>query len=73
MGVLPRNPVKRVSIVPGQYLVFAAEGEMPGVVIEAWKAVWDYFSTNPKYERAFSTDFELYAGPTSVAVHVGIK
>ena len=48
------------EIVESKYLKFTNEGEMPGVVIETWKYIWDYFSKNDNYERAYTTDFEKY-------------
>lgn len=49
------------EIEEGKYLRFSAEGEMPGVVFEAWKYIWEYFSNNSQYERAYNTDFEKYS------------
>jgi len=46
---------------------------MPGAIIDAWKSVWEFFSRNQPYERAFETDFEQYSGPTSAAIYIGVK
>ena len=48
------------EITESKYLKFTNEGEMPGVVVETWKYIWDYFSQNDKYTRAYTTDFEKY-------------
>ena len=48
------------EINESKYLKFTNEGEMPGVVFETWKYIWEYFSKNDKYERAYTTDFEKY-------------
>jgi predicted transcriptional regulator YdeE len=57
----------------GRYLVFAGEGEMPGVVIETWKAVWDHFAEPGEHVRAFTTDFEAYRGPRAVEIFIAIR
>ncbi|MGF1575334.1 MAG: GyrI-like domain-containing protein [Cyanophyceae cyanobacterium] len=62
-----------LSIRPGVYLSFPAEGEMPAAIINAWKAVWDYFSEGRRQTRAYETDFEQYNGPTSAVIYIGIK
>lgn len=56
---LPDNFDSRI-IGEAKYLKFTNEGEMPGVVIDAWKYIWKYFSENNKYERAYTFDFEKY-------------
>ncbi len=62
-----------VTVKPGTYLEFPANGQMPGAIIDAWKSVWEFFSKNQPYERAFETDFEQYNGPTSAAIYIGVK
>ena len=62
-----------VAVKPGTYLEFPAEGQMPGAIIDAWKSVWEFFSKNQSYERAFETDFEKYNGQTSAAIYIGVK
>lgn len=62
-----------VTLKPGTYLEFPAEGQMPGAIIDAWKSVWEFFSKNQPYKRAFETDFEQYNGPTSAAIYIGVK
>ncbi|KAB2887827.1 MAG: GyrI-like domain-containing protein [Burkholderiaceae bacterium] len=61
-----------VEVEPGDYLVFTGEGPMPQMVIDAWGDVWRYFEANPGVRRRFGTDFELYEGPESVAIHIGV-
>ena len=61
-----------VAIEPGDYLVFRGQGEMPQMVIDTWLRVWEYFAQNPQLRRRFGTDFEAYAGPDQVAVHIGV-
>jgi predicted transcriptional regulator YdeE len=62
-----------VSILGGQYLVFAVHGPMPQSLIQAWVAIWDYFSENLKYKRAYTTDFELYRGMDMVDIYIAVK
>lgn len=62
-----------VEIKAGKYLVFETKGPMPAAVIQTWVAVWQYFETHPQVKRAYLTDFELYAGPDTVQVHIGVQ
>jgi predicted transcriptional regulator YdeE len=65
--------MQRVSIPAGTYLMFEAEGEMPGVVIRTWQAIWRYFAEHPSHVRAYATDFEMYPGPRAVEIYISIK
>jgi predicted transcriptional regulator YdeE len=68
------DSLSRVELTPGRYLVFSAEGALPGIVIETWQAIWAYFSSGSQPERrAFTTDFEIYPGPTRVDIHVAVQ
>jgi len=62
-----------VAVKSGTYLAFPANGQMPGAIIDAWKSVWEFFSKEQLYERAFETDFEQYTGPTSAAIYIGVR
>ena len=68
----PSADYPSIEVQGGQYLVFDAQGAMPGAVIEAWGRVWAFFAEHPQVKRRFVTDFEVYTGPDSVAVHIGI-
>ena len=63
------------DIAEAKYLKFTDEGEMPGVVINAWKYIWSFFSENKKYERAYTTDFEKYdvTNYNKVEIYISIK
>lgn len=66
-----------VTLCAGKYLVFSGTGEMPQVVIDVWGDIWRYFSGEssqgkPKYQRAFTTDFERYTSANSVDVYIAI-
>lgn len=69
----PSAEYSKVKIHPGNYLVFQNQGIMPSVVIETWKQIWAYFTSNPQYERNFISDFEAYIGNDEIAVYIGIR
>lgn len=62
-----------MQIESGKYLKFSFSGEMPQVVVDGWHAVWNYFETNKKYQRKYSTDFEKYVpGNQGVDIYIAI-
>jgi len=67
-----------VTLPSGKYLLFEAEvngaddAARTKTVIQLWTEVWEYFSKQPKYTRAFQTDFDFYNGPTHIEVYVSI-
>jgi len=63
----------RVSMPAGSYLLFEAEGEMPGVVIDTWKEIWAYFSRPSGHVRAYTADLELHRGPNAVEIYISVK
>jgi predicted transcriptional regulator YdeE len=65
--------LQRATIPAGTYLLFEAEGEMPNVVIDTWKTIWNHFSDSSSHVRAYATDFEMYPGPGVVQIYVSIK
>ena len=68
------NDTQTLEIEAGQYLVFSGSGEMPQAVIELWGKVWVYFeSTDIKYARAYTTDFEYYKSPSDIEIYISIK
>lgn len=71
-GAAPAG-MRAVTIPAGKYLVFTASGTMPQALIETWGAVWTYFSSNPRYMRAYTTDFEEYLSSDKVAVYIAVK
>lgn len=62
-----------VEIPSQDYLVFRAEGEMPMIVFEAWGAVMAHMQDEDEYERAYTTDFELYPSETEVEIHIAVR
>ncbi|CAH0221451.1 putative transcriptional regulator YdeE [Pseudomonas frederiksbergensis] len=69
----PSEGFAQIQVEGGDYLVFSAKGAMPDSVIQAWGFIWAYFEDNPQVRRKFATDFEVYTGPESVAVYIGIQ
>ena len=37
--------------------MFTGKGELPGVVIQTWGAVWQYFEEQMRDKRAYTVDF----------------
>lgn len=60
-----------VKIESGDYLLFSNKGEMPNVVVDTWKEIWEYFSEN-NIKRKYSTDFELYKSQDEVEVYISV-
>ena len=69
----PGSDYPEVEIEGGEYLVFSARGAMPDVVIQTWGLIWAYFQDHPQVRRRFISDFEVYTGPDSVAIYIGIQ
>lgn len=68
------NSIEKVSILSGKYLLFEAKGEMPQVVIDTWVKIWNYFLPDDSdYQRAYSTDFELYKSQTKIEIYIAVK
>lgn len=68
-----RGGASGVTIEAGAYLAFPADGERPAAIIDAWKDVWAYFSTDRRHERSYETDFEEYSGPASATIYIGVN
>lgn len=62
-----------IFIEDEKYLVFKKEGEFPEVVKELWAEIWAYFENEPKYERAYTVDFEKYVEKTEIEIYISIK
>lgn len=64
----------QLEIESGRYLTFSSKGEMPEVVINLWREVWEYFSAeNCPYSRAYTTDFEFYKSENEVEISIALK
>lgn len=64
-----------ITVLAQEYVVFNTSGEMPRAVIDAWAAVWKYFSETTALSRAFTTDFERYdsAKPGEVEIYIAVR
>jgi predicted transcriptional regulator YdeE len=67
------------QVQPGTYAVIPTDvGQMPGVLQEAWRRIWQMPPAELGGKRAFATDYEIYdersANPAhaQVEIHVGI-
>ena len=76
VGVGVADPVEgcdTVLIHEGKYLVFKANGAMPDAILATWEEVWRYCAANAGVKRRFLTDFEVYDGPHTASVYIGIE
>ena len=64
-----------LTIPRSKYLVFTGNGELPGVVVQTWGAVWQYFEQEARDKRAYTVDFERYdqREPSRVEIYVAVK
>lgn len=60
-----------VKIKSGKYLVFKNKGQMPKVVVDTWKEIWEYFQ-NDNIKRKYTTDFELYKSQDEVEIYISV-
>ncbi len=68
------EPLEKIKILSGQYLVFEAKGNIPQIVIDTWGVIWEYFSKeNAEYQRAYITDFEFYKNQDEIEIYIAIK
>jgi predicted transcriptional regulator YdeE len=72
-GVAVSDGPSAVRIEDGDYLVFTGQGQMPQMVLDVWKTIWQYFGEHPELRRRYRSDFEAYSGPEQVAIHVGVE
>jgi predicted transcriptional regulator YdeE len=74
-GDEPPPAMTTLTIPRSRYLVFTGNGELPGVVISTWGAVWQYFERTVQDQRAYTTDFERYdqREPSRVEIYVAVK
>jgi predicted transcriptional regulator YdeE len=72
-GTLPPEGFGRATVPAGRYLIFRGEGQMPGIVIQTWISVWQYFAEGSSHVRAYTADFELYRGQNAVDIYIAVK
>ena len=61
-----------IAIPAGRYLVFEASGSPADMAMRSWQQVRSYFQAESSYQRAFTTDFELYE-PQQTTVYIAVK
>jgi predicted transcriptional regulator YdeE len=71
-GVAVSEAPEAVRIEGGDYLVFSGQGEMPQLVRDLWRAIWQWFDDHPEVQRRYRSDFEAYSAPDQVAIHIGV-
>lgn len=65
---------KNAMVIDNQrYLVFSKKGDLPQIVVDCWKEIWDYFDDEPTYERAYKIDFEKYSKENEIEIYISIK
>ncbi len=66
--------LEEVTIPAGTYMVFKGHGKVPAVVFETWQKVWSYFEDEREAaRRAYSVDFEFYAGAEDIEIYISLK
>ena len=65
-------PLQIVSLPEARYLVFQRSGPLPGVVIDGWQEVWEYFAGRDTPARAYTFDFEIYPDAAGVEIWVAV-
>lgn len=68
----PAN-LNRIEIQKGNYLVFKVLEASPAGIKETWAAIEGYFNEVGTYERAFTTDFEIYQGRSDISIYISIQ
>jgi predicted transcriptional regulator YdeE len=70
----PDSGLTQIELPSGDYVMFAASGELPKIVIELWPQIWAYFADkNCPHQRAYTADFELYKGGSDVEIYIAVK
>ncbi len=73
-GETSGDGIETLIIPHGPYMVFAARGDMPQVVIDTWGKIWRYFSAEGVgHQRAYTKDFEFYKNQQEIEIHIAIK
>ncbi len=54
------SPIEIAEVPGGDYLVFRCRGPLPGVVVEGWGRVWEFFARPGAPKRAYTADIEVY-------------
>ncbi len=65
--------MRALEIPSGKYLVFVAEGQMPEALVNMWVHIWDYFSRDVGFRRAYTADFERHESHSRALIHIAIQ
>jgi len=69
------NPLENMVGIPipaGYYLLFGNDGSPVDTAMQIWPQIWNYFDRESPYQRAFTTDFELYE-PQQTSIYIAVK
>jgi predicted transcriptional regulator YdeE len=72
VGAAPVPGLAFHAVPAAQYAVFSGSGLNPEAAATVWRQVGAYFGAQSRLKRAYTTDFESYAGD-SVEVHVAVR
>jgi predicted transcriptional regulator YdeE len=61
-----------VIVRAGRYLRFVVEGPLPAAIIETWQTIWQFFEVTHEYERAYTTDYEVYRDD-GAEIYIAVK
>jgi predicted transcriptional regulator YdeE len=65
--------LQTITIQKGKYLMFAAQGDIPQIIVTTWGSVWDYFSKpDAGYTRLYTTDFEYYVNQNAIELFIAV-
>ena len=67
------NGMTGVAIPAGKYLAFSAHGPVPKTIIDTWTYIWKYFASAAKYQRAYTTDYEVHSSPDQTDIYIAVK
>jgi len=69
----PDSKFHQVTIQPGSYLIFEAQGKQPESIIATWQEIWTYFAspTNPRW--TYTTAFEKYISEDKVEIYIAVE
>jgi len=62
-----------LTIPPGQFMVFTAQGPMPNTLIDTWIYIWEYFTKETSHKRLYTADYEVHHGNDKVDIYIAVK
>lgn len=61
-----------IEIQEGKYLVFKVSEASPAGIKETWAAIEGHFAETDAYDRAYTTDFEIYQGQSDISIYISV-